>query len=333
MSSPSEQRDHPSRHHSSDPSAPGPSTHNPPPRPRPKVEPPPPPQQVPEPSFVDRIPSIRLSVPPRGRFSPATSERCFTYCSQSNYGRAHGSEPKCYTFCLRRIFNHEVDRVLTSANYGPIIKSPTVSANVPLPQEANTTLSQYISDPARADAPDGSASSSSHASTSPQPENKQQHWQEGYYVWLSRSRQAASEHMSHMKRDLFQQSAYERSKAMWAQAVREGRQHEFYHTPEARIFGSEWTANMHEDILSPPYYSMLFPLSTPVPGVKRIIVNYLAPTHVVLTTLRDSFTSGDQVKFAHRMRESIQDGAPWALARNVGRKIWGLLSGEGDGEG
>jgi len=280
---------------------------------------------------VDRIPSIRLSVPPRGRFSPATSERCFTYCSQSNYGRAHGSEPKCYTFCLRRIFNHEVDRVLTSANYGPIIKSPTISASVPLPQEANTTLSQYVSDPARTEASDGSASSSSHASTSPPPENKQQHWQEGYYVWLSRSRQAASEHMSHMKRDLFQQSAYERSKAMWAQAVREGRQREFYHTPEARIFGSEWTANMHEDILSPPYYSMLFPLSTPVPGVKRIIANYLTPTHVVLTTLRDSFTSGDQVKFAHRMRESDQDGAPWALARNVGRKIWGLLSGEGEG--
>jgi len=280
---------------------------------------------------VDRIPSIRLSVPPRGRFSPATSERCFTYCSQSNYGRAHGSEPKCYTFCLRRIFNHEVDRVLTSANYGAIIKSPTVLANVPLPQEANTTLSQYISDPARAEASDGSASSSSHASTSLQPENKQQHWQEGYYVWLSRSRQAASEHMTHMKRDLFQQSAYERSKAMWAQAVREGRQHEFYHTPEARLFGAEWTANMHEDILSPPYYSILFPVSTPVPGVKRIIFDYLAPTRIVLTTLRDSFTSGDQVKLAHRMRESIQDGAPWALARNVGRKIWGLLSGEGEG--
>jgi len=76
---------------------------------------------------------------------------------------------------------------------------------------------------------------------------------------------------------------------------------------------------------------MLFPLSTPVPEVKRIIFNYLAPTHVVLTTLRDSFTSGNQVKFAHRMRESIQDGAPWTLARNVGRKIWGLLSGEGEG--
>lgn len=82
---------------------------------------------------------------------------------------------------------------------------------------------------------------------------------------------------------------------------------------------------------SPPYYSILFPLSTPVPGVKRVISNYLDPTRVVLTILRDSFTSGDQVKFAHRMRESIQDGAPWALARNVGRKIWGLLSGEGEG--
>ncbi|KAH8996291.1 hypothetical protein EDB92DRAFT_2084163 [Lactarius akahatsu] len=250
-----------------------------------------------------------------GRFSPATSERCFTYCSQSHHGRTHRSEPKCYTFCLRRVFNHEVDRVLTSANYGPIVKSPTISAN----------------------ASDGSSSSSSHTPTSPQPENKQQHWQEGYYVWLSRSRQATSEHMSHMKRDLFQQSAYERSKAMWAQAVREGRQHEFYHTPEARYpvrrsgqpSRSAPTLNFARS--SPPYYSMLFPLSTPVPEVKRMISSYLAPTHVVLTTLRDSFTSGDQVKFAHRMRESIQDGAPWALARNVGRKIWGLLSGEGEG--
>jgi hypothetical protein len=82
---------------------------------------------------------------------------------------------------------------------------------------------------------------------------------------------------------------------------------------------------------SPPYCRMLFPLSTPAPELRRIISKYLAPTSVVLTTLHESFTSGDQVKFAHRMRESIEEGAPWALARNVGRKIWGLLSGEGEG--
>ena len=62
-----------------------------------------------------------------------------------------------------------------------------------------------------------------------------------------------------------------------------------------------------------------------------MISKYLAPTSVILTTLRESFTSGDQVKFALRMRESIEEGTPWALARNVGRKIWGLLSGEGEG--
>lgn len=182
-----------------------------------------------------------------GRFSPATSERCFTYCSQSHFGRAHGNEPKCYTLCLRRVFNHEVNRVLTNVNYGPIIKSPAVSANIPLPQEANTTLGQYISDSPQAEVSDSSASSPD--TTSSHLENPQRHWQEGYYIWLSRSRRAASEHLSHMKRDLFQQSAYEHSKAMWAQAVREGRQHEFYRTPEAHIFGSEWTTNMHEDIL------------------------------------------------------------------------------------
>ncbi|KAH9996656.1 hypothetical protein BJV74DRAFT_960898 [Russula compacta] len=328
MSPPTEKINRPSTH-STNTSSPGPSAHpSTPSHPHPKVEHPPPPQQAPDPSFVDRIPSIRLSVPPRGRFSPATSERCFTYCSQSHFGRAHGNEPKCYTLCLRRIFNHEVNRVLTNVNYGPIIKSPAVSANIPLPPEANTTLSQYISDPVHAEDSDDSASSS-HTTTSQHPEN-QRHWQEGYYVWLSRSRQAASEHMSHMKRDLFQQSAYEHSKALWAKAVREGKQHEFYRTPEAHIFGSEWTANMHEDILSPPHCRMLFPLSTPAPELRRIISKYLAPTSIVLTTLHESFTSGDQTKFAHRMCESIQEGAPWTLARNVGRKIWGLLSGEGD---
>src|SRR5712672_632957 len=273
MSPPTEQNRHrPSAHHITNHPASDPSSstrpNTPPPRPRPKVEPPPPPQETPDPSFVDRIPSIRLSIPPRGRphchsllctslmtsgrFSPATSERCFTYCSQSHFGRAHGNEPKCYTLCLRRVFNHEVNRVLTNVNYGPIIKWPSVSANVPLPQEANTTLGQYLSDPAHIEGLD-SSSSSSHTTASPHSENPQRHWQEGYYVWLSHSRQAAAEHMSHMKRDLFQQFAYEHSKAMWAQAIREGRQHEFYRTPEAHIFGSEWTTNMHEDILCVPF--------------------------------------------------------------------------------
>jgi hypothetical protein len=82
---------------------------------------------------------------------------------------------------------------------------------------------------------------------------------------------------------------------------------------------------------SPPYRRMLFPLSTPAPELRRIISKYLAPTSIVLTTLHESFASGDQVKFANRMRESIEEGAPWVLARNVGRKIWGLLSGEGEG--
>jgi hypothetical protein len=76
---------------------------------------------------------------------------------------------------------------------------------------------------------------------------------------------------------------------------------------------------------------MLFPLSTPAPELRRVISKYLAPTSIILTTLRESFTSGNQVKFAYRMRESIEEGAPWALARNVGRKVWGLLSGEGEG--
>ena len=69
MPLPTEKGDRPSSQDSTDTSAPGPSTHpSPPPRPRPRVDPPPSPQQAPDPSFVDRIPSIRLSVPPKGGF-------------------------------------------------------------------------------------------------------------------------------------------------------------------------------------------------------------------------------------------------------------------------
>lgn len=65
-----EQNSHPSTPHSTDTSPPGPSSRPSTPRrpPRPKADPPPPPHQAPEPSFVDRIPSIRLSVPLRGEF-------------------------------------------------------------------------------------------------------------------------------------------------------------------------------------------------------------------------------------------------------------------------
>lgn len=47
-----------------------------------------------------------------GMQSPRTDERCFTYCSQSISGRAHGQNPFCRSLCIRRIFAHEVRHLL-----------------------------------------------------------------------------------------------------------------------------------------------------------------------------------------------------------------------------
>ncbi|KAI0044254.1 hypothetical protein FA95DRAFT_1497366 [Auriscalpium vulgare] len=289
-------------------------------RPHPEA---PPPMQTPREASL--LPSLKLSIPRQGRLSSATSERCFTYCSQTHRGRAERREPTCRTFCLRSVFAHEVNRTLADAGYHPFLpptSTSSVPAEIPLSPEADTTVREYYA---------GQSAEELDDSERGEP-GKREHWKEGYYVWLSRNRVAAVEHLAHMKRDLPSQAAYEQSKALWERAIREGREKDFLPTADARLVGNSWRDDMYADVYNPPYTSLLVHVSDPAPQLRKLLVKYLAPSQRLLALARDSVTSGDQAVLVDKMQTAVMSGAPFSLAGTVGKRMWRLLWGEGDGE-
>lgn len=127
-----------------------------------------------------------------GRHSPQVDERCFSYCSQSVRGRVEQREPWCRTFCLRRVFAHEVQRVLAAhdgQNPGGKQKG------LPLPPEGQHVLVGETPE------------SQGHA-----PHDDVRCWEEGYYVWLSKSRWAAQERLDLMMTSLERQAQWDKYK-------------------------------------------------------------------------------------------------------------------------
>ncbi|KAI0058424.1 hypothetical protein BV25DRAFT_1830074 [Artomyces pyxidatus] len=279
-------------------------------------QPPPPPRPI--------LPSIKLSIPRKGHLSSATSERCFTYCTQTHRGRAERREPHCRTFCIRRIFAHEVNRTLADAGFHPFLPPPattSVPIDIPLSPEADTSAAEFF---AGQTPPEGQSN--------PETGAKRAHWREGYYLWLSQTRLGAFEHMTHMKRDLEEQHAYEQGKAAWERAIREGREREFLADVNGRLVGDAWRDEVYADILTPPSTNLLIPLSTPAPQLQQLLGKYLAPTQRLLTLTQTSFTSGAQAVLLERMQNAVMTAAPFTLAGTVSKKMWRLLWGEGDGE-
>ncbi|ETW74928.1 hypothetical protein HETIRDRAFT_423532 [Heterobasidion irregulare TC 32-1] len=195
------------------------------------------------PSLVDKIPSVKLFIPPKGPFSPQISERCFTYSSQTARGRTLGEEPWSRTVCIRRVFNHEVRRQLDPRWRHPLDPfKAVVPLDIPLPPESRTPISGFLAGPAAPSSPSPNSSTSPPPSRAPfspstsistsardtsgaEPPH-QKYWEPGYYLWLSRSRHATQEHMDLMSRSLTQQAVYERQKQeaneTWARAAKRG---------------------------------------------------------------------------------------------------------------
>ena len=172
-----------------------------------------------------------------GPYSPQVDERCFTYCSQSITGRIHGSDPWCRTICVRRVFSHEVSRILShhrtqTVTHLPGRKQPLVETkddvqtqpiNHPLPPEGqryNGWLAMLLhgrfgpgpdedgfhqhDDPTEQDP----TLTPGHAHS--QRETK--YWREGWYLWWSSSRWAAQEKLDLMRRDLEGQTEWQKLK-------------------------------------------------------------------------------------------------------------------------
>ncbi|THH01332.1 hypothetical protein EW026_g1327 [Hermanssonia centrifuga] len=175
--------------------------------------------------YWQQLPSIRILRPPKGKYSARVDERCFTYCSQTVRGRTEQTEPWCRSICLRKIFDHEVRKILGTHARDPSTSnhsnSQTISDDVefkfPLPPEGQPTP---IPDTSRVaggmdDSDDEHTDFESAWSPSSIGKGKQRqvrYWQDGWYVWLSKNRWAAQEKMDLMMYDLARQAEWQKHK-------------------------------------------------------------------------------------------------------------------------
>lgn len=243
-------------------------------------------------------------------------ERCFTYCSQTIRGRLERTEPYCRSICLRRVFAHEVQKILATHDG----QQQTVQTKYPLPPEGQRTpsLTELLTGQP-ADEEDKS-----------QPAEAR-HWDEGYYFWASKSRWAAQERMDLMMCDLEHQTEWQRYKdemnEQWAQNVGQ-----VAHHPAERdatdAHGSEADHGGH-DPLQKPFPDLLdesillqIPIPPPLNPFGDQITNLLAPSHKMLGLVYATVHSGEQWGFAKRIWEKAWTPEPFVLARNVCSKMW-----------
>jgi hypothetical protein len=134
---------------------------------------------------------IDILVHPPGASSPHSDERCLTYCSQSIAGRIGHNEPWCRSICIRRVFAHEVRNVINYKRHSSV--QPNGEAKYPLPPEGRRSADFY-----------GGTFSDGEERQSSTKDAK--HWEEGWYIWITKSRLAASEKLDLMSCDLERQT-------------------------------------------------------------------------------------------------------------------------------
>ncbi|OBZ69899.1 hypothetical protein A0H81_10522 [Grifola frondosa] len=278
--------------------------------------------------YWDRLPSIKILRPPKGKFSPKVDERCFTYCSQSIRGRINQSDPWCRTVCIRHIFAHEVNRALAVHNSRdtPAVTVETVHVKYPLPpegqpQHTSAWFEGILGRPSDEQKEEGEKERET---------ERARHWDEGRYLWFSKSRWAAQEKIDLMMCDLERQAEWQKFKEQsnedWAhQTQRRDSQQggEAVSGSRSELPPAEQPASVP---LKRPYpdvvgQSVLLPLPPPFPPLGGQIENLLAPTYKVLGIVQESIRSGAQGELAARIWEKAQTDEPFRLTRRNNRWV------------
>jgi len=138
-----------------------------------------------------------------GRYSPKTDEWFFLFCTQSVKGRIHGQDPHCRSFSIRKIMPHEVRNVANFKRHTNI--GPDGKARYPLPPEGQPSNVPRIfgGSPAIVEDDDEDDEDDRHSPLKVNtPETK--FWDEGYYFWTSDSHVASWNALLRMKYDLGQ---------------------------------------------------------------------------------------------------------------------------------
>lgn len=140
------------------------------------------------------------------RFSPRTDERCFTYCSQSASGRTQRQEPWCRSICIRRVFAHEVRKSLLNAEHtmDNLVNKPHPKQAIRATPTPETVKYPLPPEGQRADEVYEGFGQSDGGERYEQKirEKDAKYWEEGWYIWYSKSRWAAQEKVDLMMHDL-----------------------------------------------------------------------------------------------------------------------------------
>ncbi|OSC99802.1 hypothetical protein PYCCODRAFT_1415288 [Trametes coccinea BRFM310] len=290
----------------------------------------------------DRVPSLKIVRPPKGPFSPKVDERCLTYCSQTVTGRIHGSDPWCRSLCIRKVFLHEVTRVLSRRTTETIVHHPTqpgrpprreitevietAPVHHPLPPEGQRYsgwLQAFLRRPAHPDPDLAHPDAQAH-----DDKGALRYWKAGWYLWWSKSRWAAQERMDLMRRSLGSQTDWQQLKDRRNEEWQRG--------------GVVDEARFNEDVQQlfnpnlPPFPdtsqdSILLPLPDTLPLGEQLH-NVLAPTWKLLGLVRDSVSSGAQKELATRLYAKALTDEPIKLLRVACSMIWENMGFSGDGE-
>jgi hypothetical protein len=184
-----------------------------------------------------------------GAHSPRTDERCLTYCTQTAAGRTAGRTPICRSICIRHVFIHELTKLSQGRPASSILakdgeKDQEELDAIPLPTEGQRPgeffaplwppfLTPLRSDPANPDKRRAGPTSAADAlraagkavdtddlladddepASNDKPASPPKTWAPGTYVWVTRSKWHALDHMNMMMFSLRAQAGWDNYRA------------------------------------------------------------------------------------------------------------------------
>lgn len=110
-------------------------------------------------------------------------------------GRLQEQDPNCRSVCIRKVFPHEVRNIVSFKSHRNV--GADGKAKYPLPEEGQAVnLPRFLG---------GRPVGDSDTSNKPLAPVAVKHWDEGYYLWMSKGRWAAFEKTASMKLNLEKQ--------------------------------------------------------------------------------------------------------------------------------
>ncbi|EIW80757.1 hypothetical protein CONPUDRAFT_166177 [Coniophora puteana RWD-64-598 SS2] len=334
----------------------------------PPVQPPPPPsQKQPAQGWLSK-PYIDIRNSPPGPRSHSADERCFTYCSQTSRGRSEGREPYCRSLCIRRVFAHEVEQLIrpTAEHENDTADPVSQSQSQPQSQQHQSTPKKGLyklpmegqtprpaepagpSNPVRDldavmsgdDQPGLSSSEGEQRKglTNDRKGAETRYWEDGWYVWYTKNRSAAQEHIGLMRHDLRRQTGWQERKEDMVKG--QGRDTKAQQAQQAQA--QDQTGEKKEGASPPPpppprqpprptippeqiirqwEESTLIRLPPPIPFIEPVR-NLLAPTGKALDILKQNYQSGSFAILGDKLWEKAWSPEPFLLASNACKKMW-----------